>query len=181
MIIARQKKRENIVEYVLYMWQVEDMIRGLGFDMEKIEKYVISQFDVEDDTREAMRHWYESLIETMKKEGVEEKGHIQVLQSVVRDLTDMHIRLMRSPFHQDYQRVFEQTLPYLAEYMNKAKHKDKSIIEVALEVMYGVWMLRLKKKPITEATQEAVDKISELLSLLAYKYHKFETDEEFEL
>ena len=181
MIIAREKKKENIVEYILYMWQIEDMIRGFNFDMDKIEENVISQFDVDEDTRVAMRQWYESLIETMKNEGVEQSGHIQVLQSVVRDLTDMHIRLMRSPFHQDYQKLFDETMPYLAEYINKTKDKDKSIIEIALEVMYGIWMLRLKQQSISEATNQAVSKISEFLSLLAYKYHKFETDEEFEL
>lgn len=181
MIIAREKKQKNIVEYVLYMWQVEDLIRGFDFDINKLEEQVISQFDVDEDTRKAMRQWYESLIETMKNEGVEEKGHIQVLRSVVRDLTDMHIRLMRSPFHQDYHQVFEQAMPYLAEYLNRATARDKSIIEVALEVMYGIWMLRLKRQPVSAETQQAVDKISDFLSLLAYKYHKFETDEEFEL
>ena len=28
MIIARQKKQENIAEYLLYMWQIEDIIRA---------------------------------------------------------------------------------------------------------------------------------------------------------
>ncbi len=181
MIIARQKKRENIVEYVLYMWQVEDLIRGLDFDIDKIEKYVISQFDEDEQTKQAMRMWYESMIETMKNEGVLEKGHIQVLRNVVRELTDLHVRLLRSPFHQDYQQLFDQTMPFLAEYINRAKDKDKSIIEIALEVMYGIWMLRLKKKPISEGTQQAVNKISEFLSTLAYKYHKAETDEDFEI
>ena len=32
MIIARQKRKENIAEYLLYMWQVEDLIRANKFD-----------------------------------------------------------------------------------------------------------------------------------------------------
>ncbi len=183
MIIAQQKKRENIVEYILYMWQVEDMIRALDFDMEKIEEYIISKFDVKEDTREAMRFWYESLIETMKNEKVEEKGHIQVLQGVVKDLNDLHIRLMRSPFHQDYQQVFNKTMPFLAEFFNKSEKKkeNKSVIEIALEFMYGIWMLKLKKQPISQGTQEAANQISDFLSLLALKYHQLETDEDFSI
>ena len=34
MIIARQKRKENIAEYLLYMWQVEDLIRANKFDMD---------------------------------------------------------------------------------------------------------------------------------------------------
>ena len=33
MIIARQKRKENIAEYLLYMWQVEDLIRANKFDI----------------------------------------------------------------------------------------------------------------------------------------------------
>ena len=29
MIIASQKKKENIAEYLLYMWQIEDIILSL--------------------------------------------------------------------------------------------------------------------------------------------------------
>ena len=34
MIIAKQKRKENISEYLLYMWQVEDLIRANHLDME---------------------------------------------------------------------------------------------------------------------------------------------------
>ena len=36
MIVARQKRKENIAEYLLYMWQVEDLIRANRFDMDAI-------------------------------------------------------------------------------------------------------------------------------------------------
>ena len=42
MIIAEQKRKENIAEYLLYMYQVEDMIRANGLDIESIEKTVES-------------------------------------------------------------------------------------------------------------------------------------------
>ena len=35
MIIAQQKRKENIAEYLLYMWQVEDMIRKKLKEIEK--------------------------------------------------------------------------------------------------------------------------------------------------
>jgi len=179
MIIAREKKKENIVEYVLYMWQIENLIRAYNFDIERIDKEIISGFDLDDEERDAMRFWYESLIETMKNEKVTEKGHIQILKSTVADLNDLHLRLLKSPFHQDYQRVYQRTLPYISAFYNKLQDKKKSIIEMALEAVYGVWMLRLQGKKIYPETQEAIDYISDFLSLLAKKYHQREQDEEF--
>ncbi len=38
MIIASQKKKENIAEYLLYMWQIEDIIRAYGLDIDQIQK-----------------------------------------------------------------------------------------------------------------------------------------------
>ena len=38
MFISKQLKENNIAEYLLYMWQVEDMIRANGMDMERIKE-----------------------------------------------------------------------------------------------------------------------------------------------
>ena len=45
MIIAQKKKKENIAEYILYMWQVEDLIRAYKFSIDEIEQNVISRFE----------------------------------------------------------------------------------------------------------------------------------------
>ena len=47
MIIAEQKRKENIAEYLLYMYQVEDMIRANKLDLESIEQTLISKFEVD--------------------------------------------------------------------------------------------------------------------------------------
>ena len=33
MIISEELKQNNIAEYILYMWQTEDMIRSFDFDI----------------------------------------------------------------------------------------------------------------------------------------------------
>ena len=45
MIVAQQKRKENMVEYLLYMWQVEDLIRANGLDIDKIRETLIKQYD----------------------------------------------------------------------------------------------------------------------------------------
>ncbi len=46
MIVAREKRESNIVEYILYMWQVEDLIRAYQFDIESIKTNVIPQYNL---------------------------------------------------------------------------------------------------------------------------------------
>ena len=44
MLIAREKKKNNIAEYILYMWQLEDMLRALKLDMEQVDRYLVAGF-----------------------------------------------------------------------------------------------------------------------------------------
>ena len=76
MIIASQKRKENIAEYLLYMWQIEDIIRANNLDIDKIEHNVIDRFKLTDAQRREMREWYESLIDMMRREGVEKSRSI---------------------------------------------------------------------------------------------------------
>lgn len=78
MIIAQAKRKENIAEYLLYMWQVEDTIRAYHFDIDEIDKNIISRFQVDDETKAKIKDWYENLIKMMELEHVKEKGHLQI-------------------------------------------------------------------------------------------------------
>ena len=44
MLVAQQKQKENIAEYIIYMYQIEDIIRAYNFDVEAIlDNYVRPQ------------------------------------------------------------------------------------------------------------------------------------------
>ncbi|MFW5767468.1 MAG: DUF4924 family protein, partial [Bacteroidota bacterium] len=62
MIIAKQKKQENIAEYVLYMWQIEDLLRALKFDEKLIEEQLVEQYDVPETEKTEIRNWYKGLV-----------------------------------------------------------------------------------------------------------------------
>ena len=66
MIIASQKRKENIAEYLIYMWQIEDIIRANNLDIDKIKENVIDRFNLDDAQRREMVEWYESLIDMMR-------------------------------------------------------------------------------------------------------------------
>lgn len=171
MIIAKKKKEENIAEYILYMWQVEDLIRACNFDISVISKNIIDRFDQPADVRSEMVKWYENLIEMMHNENVEHGGHVSVLKAVVEDVNDFHIRLMQEPKEMQYNSIFFQTLPCLVEIRNNTRAGESvSDVELALNTLYGVLLLRLQKKEISKATEEAVGQISKFLSVLSKKY-----------
>ena len=51
MIIASQKRKENIAEYLLYMWQIEDIIRAYKLDIDTIDEQIVSKYNVPDDKK----------------------------------------------------------------------------------------------------------------------------------
>ena len=57
MIIASKKRKENIAEYLLYMWQIEDLIRANGLDMDRIQANIIDKYQLEDSQRKEMSGW----------------------------------------------------------------------------------------------------------------------------
>ncbi len=170
MIIASQKKKENIAEYLLYMWQIEDIIRAYKLDIDAIDEQIISKYDVPDEKKKEIHEWYESLIDMMRREEVVESGHLQLNKNVIIDLTDLHLALLKSPKEPFYGATFFKTLPYIVELRAKNGNREIGEIETCFNALYGVLMLRLQKKEISEQTQKAVKQITTFLALLSEKY-----------
>lgn len=170
MLIAKQKKEENIAEYLLYMWQIEDLIRANDLDLEKIEKNIIERFNQPDNVKKDIREWYEGLVDMMKSEGVTEKGHLQINKNVIIDLTDLHLRLLKSPKAVDYIGTYYNTLPFIVELRAKLEDKNVPEIETCLSALYGFLLLRIQNKDISGETQSAISQISSFLRQLSLKY-----------
>ena len=51
MDIALAKRRENIAEYILYLWQIEDLLRALQFSPEAIYSQLIAPRGIEEGQR----------------------------------------------------------------------------------------------------------------------------------
>ena len=172
MIIAKQKRKENIAEYLLYMWQVEDLIRANHFDIDSIRRTVISQYDQPDEVKKEIAAWYEELIEMMRSEGVMEKGHIQLNKNVIITLTDLHLRLLKSTKEMIYGAAYYKTLPYIVQLRAKSGGEELPELETCFNAIYGFLLLRMQGKPVSPETQEAIKQISSFLALLAEKYRE---------
>lgn len=170
MIIAKQKRKENIAEYLLYMWQVEDLIRANNFDMESIKRTVIDKYDQPEDVKKEIEQWYEELIEMMRSEGVKEKGHIQLNKNVIIALTDLHNRLLKSSKEMVYGGAYYKVLPAIVQLRAKSGGEEIPEIETCFNAIYGYLMLKMQGKEISAETLESIKQISSFLAILADKY-----------
>ncbi len=179
MYIASQKRKSNIAEYLLYMWQIEDIIRANGLDIDRIKANVIDRFNLDEAQRREMTEWYESLIDMMRREGVGKSGHLQLNRNVIIQLTDLHLALLKDPRFPEYTAEFYRTLPYIVELRSKAGDNPAGEIETCFNALYGMLMLRLQSKEVSPDTSAAIAQISKFITLLAKDFHLDEQDKLF--
>lgn len=172
MYISEQLKEQNIAEYLLYMWQVEDTIRAYGLNIDAIAKDYIPRFQLDEDRSAALCEWYEGMIQMMHEEGVETAGHLQVNKSIIIMLMDLHLQVLKSPKYAVYSALYYNALPYIVEIRNKSNGQDKCEIENCFDALYGIMLLRMQGKQISTETDTAISHIAKVISMLSDYYKK---------
>lgn len=172
MFIANELRKKSIAEYLLYMWQMEDLIRAYGCSLSRIRNEYISKFEYTDEQKEEETDWFGALIKMMNSEGVREKGHLQINKIQVQALQELHATLLSSSKFPFYNAEYYRVLPFIVELRNKGANKEESEIETCLNALYGTMMLRLQKKEITQDTKHAINEITTLIGMLSDYYNK---------
>ena len=175
MFIAQELRKNSIAEYLLYMWQVEDIIRAYGCSLSRIRKEYIDSFELDDEKKEEELDWWGNLVRMINQEGCREQGHLQINKIVVQDLTELHAQLLQSSKFPFYTSEYYKVLPFIVELRNRGD-KDLSELETCLNALYGVMMLRLQHKDISPDTKHAIDEITTFLGMLSDYYKKDKTE-----
>ena len=176
MIIADKLKTTNRAEYLLYMWQVEDIIRAYNCDAERLAHEYVSRFNLETQKRKEVEQWYANLCEMMRSEGKMSRGHLQICNNVLQELTELNQQLLHSSKFPYYREMYYKVLPYIVVLRGKkAANKAQDVsaepeLQTCFDLLYGVMLLRLQKKTITPETERAVKDISSLLGQLSDYY-----------
>tara|TARA_B100000508_G_scaffold140935_1_gene144380 strand:- start:6816 stop:7376 length:561 start_codon:yes stop_codon:yes gene_type:complete len=169
-IVAQQKKKENIIEYILYMWNVEDLLRSLNLEIASVDSRIIKAYPVDDEVKKTIREWYVGLIKEMKTFGLLQKGHLPEVNELIAELAMLHdslLHLYQDPRYIELERHANENLK---ELIQKSGSKSITAVEAGLNGLYGVLLLRMKKKMISKETEESIRTISDLFALLAVKY-----------
>jgi hypothetical protein len=174
MLIAQEKRKTNIAEYVLYMWQVEDLIRAYNFNMDLIEQHVISQFRQPEKIRQEIRNWYANIIVMMHEEGIREKGHLSIVRDMIDQMNNLHLKLLHQNNDGKYLSLFNQARFNIDELKSKLPDVNTSDIETCLDGLYGLLLLRLKGSEINSETETAMETFSNLLAILALRFKQIE-------
>ena len=176
MFIAKELRKKSIAEYLLYMWQIEDIIRAMGCSLPLIRKAYINKFtDYTDEQKEDEIDWFGNLVRMMNEEGKRDQGHLNINDIMVRDLVDLHQRLLQSNRFPIYNAEYYKVLPFIVELRGKGD-KNISEIETCLDALYGIMMLRMQKKEISPETEHAIKEISTFIGMLSDYCLKNETE-----
>ncbi|MBS6911090.1 MAG: DUF4924 family protein [Prevotella sp.] len=175
MFIAKSIREKSVVEYLLYMWQMEDLIRAYGCSLTRIRREYIDRFDYTDQQKDEEEDWFGDLIRMMNQEGKREKGHLAINEVLLQDLGDLHVRLLQSTRFPYYSAEYYRVLPFIVELRQKG---DKEIgeVETCLNALYGVMLLRMRQKPISPETAHAIKAITTFLGMLSDYYIKDRTE-----
>ena len=175
MFVAKELRKKSIAEYLLYMWQIEDIIRAYGCSLPVIKKNYIERFDFTPEQKDEEIDWFGNLIRMMNEEGKREYGHLDINRVLLQDVIDLHARLLQSSKFPIYNAEYYKVLPFIVELRNRGD-KELNEIETCLDALYGVMMLRLQKKEITPETERAIKEITVFIGLLSDYYIKDRTE-----
>lgn len=145
-----RSKSENIAEYILYLWQMEDYLRAFPQNADATPEL-------------------HELNEMMHREGIIEGGHLALANNALAELEDLH----RSLLDEDamYRAALIRLTPQLNLLKAKTDRPTMSDIEACLVLLYQIMLLHLQKREITPETAAVQKQATEVLQFLSKTYY----------
>jgi len=170
MIVAQKLRKQNISAYIIYMFQVEDIIRAYGMDVDRICKEYLPRFRYTPEQIAAQREWYAGLVRMMQEEGVRQSGHVQVVRNTIILMAERHQELLADPKQPFYSAAYYKALPFIVELRSKGDNREKNEIENCLDALYGATVLKMQGRELSDGTKQALQPITHLLEMLSKLY-----------
>ena len=149
-----RSKKDNIAEYILYLWQMEDYLRAFPEQAEATQEL-------------------HDLNEMMHREGITESGHLQLANNALDELEDLHRELLNEDAL--YRAAIMRLQPPLNILKAKTDRPTMSDIEACLLLLYQIMLLRLQKREITPETASVQQQATQLLQFLSKTYYDNQT------
>ena len=149
-----RSKKDNIAEYILYLWQLEDYLRAFPEQAEATQEL-------------------NELNDMMHREGVTEKGHVQLANNALSELEELHTTLLNEDAM--YRAAIIRLQPSLNLLKAKTDRPTMSDIEACFTLLYQIMLLRLQKKEISAETASVQQQATTLLQFLSRAYYSSDT------
>lgn len=179
MDIAQQKRKENIAEYILYLWQLEDLLRALQFSPEAVWAKLVAPRDIPEEGKQNFLIWYMELADLLRQENKEKQGHLDHTLHLIGDLHNLHLQLMELPAGENYRRLYARLapeLPRLRAVMGK-EASEISDTELCFRALYAAMLYRIKGEGGKPAVNDTLEFISPVIAELASVYGRAERGE----
>lgn len=144
-------KQDNIAEYILQMWQMEDLVRAFHSDEALAQNAFLSEVK-----------------NMLLQEGIMEAGHTQVSIVALKELEDLHAEVYQQ--EATYRAAWLALMPQMVLFKAKTNNPTMSDMEACFTFLYDIMLLRLQKKEITPETAATQEQVSNLLRYLATTY-----------
>lgn len=178
MDIALSKRKENIAEYILYLWQIEDLLRALQFSPEAVYTTLIApRKELDEQQKSAFLIWYMDLANLLRQEGKEEKGHLEHTLHLIQDLHDLHLRLLKLPAGEHYRKTLATLEPELPKLRAVIGNPGMSDTELCFRALYAAMLYRIKGQGESAAVSDTLQFISPVVAGLAALHGKVERGE----
>ena len=145
-----RSKQENIAEYILYLWQIEDYLRAFPQHAEATPEL-------------------HELNEMMHREGIVEGGHLTLVNNALSELEALHATLLDEDAM--YRAAIIRLTPQLNLLKAKTDRPTMSDIEACLILLYQIMLLRLQKKEISAETAAVQQQATQVLQFLSKTYY----------
>lgn len=165
-----KRKQENIASYVLGMWQVEDLMRALGFNIASVQQQLLA--DANADSNADLLGWYGRVIARMREQGIERVGHLSEVEEVVNELEYLHKALVEVLNDAEYDALLAKADEGIKTVQQHAGGDPEGPVTSALTAVYGVMMLRSQGKPISPETLASDKALRDLLDHLSKHYRQ---------
>ena len=142
-------KKNNIAEYILYLWQIEDYLRAFPQQAEANQEL-------------------HDLSNMMHQENIMDKGHLQLAQNALSELGDLHNDLLDQ--EATYRAAMIRLTPALNLLKAKTDRPTMSDVEACLILLYQIMLLKLQKTPISSETEQVQKQATQVLQYLSKTY-----------
>lgn len=144
-----RSKKDNIAEYILYLWQMEDYLRAFPQNADATPEL-------------------HELNEMMHREGILEGGHLALAKNALSEVEELHAQLLDEDAM--YRAAMIRLRPALNLLKAKTDRPTMSDIEACFVLLYQIMMLRLQKKEITPETADVQQRATQVLTFLSRAY-----------
>ena len=172
MYIAKDKRESNIAEYVIYMYQMEDMVRAYKFDLDAIREKIVRPQVKSTSLEEEAVSWYEEIIDEMKSRNLERKGHLHRIGEIITELIYLHNTLKDVVEDKKYLDLLTAAEPNIEAFREKSDMNNLHLVEICFQALYMKLLLKLQGKEIGAESEKAFDTMRILLAYLTKGYHQ---------